>query len=233
MTGLPVSRAHGATRRRITAAFTEHIWLKATAVFIAVVVWFVVNVKEPQQALVNVRFAPVLDSSLVLRDQVPQIQALVAGSPKELIKLNSNLPVIRRSISSAAPDTLVVDLRPQDVVLPEGVDAVVRVVAPRSVTLRFESTWSRKVPVRSAIDVATSNGSGPGPVAMKIDPSIVEVTGPRHLVGKIRYVKTIRTTIAFPDSLPHLVDLDSNGLGSGVRLKPSQVKVMIQPSGRH
>ena len=144
MTGLPVSRAHGATRRRITAAFTEHIWLKATAVFIAVVVWFVVNVKEPQQAL-------------------------VAGSPKELIKLNSNLPVIRRSISSAAPDTLVVDLRPQDVILPEGVDAVVRVVAPRSVTLRFESTWSRKVPVRSAIDVATSNGSGPGPVAMKID----------------------------------------------------------------
>ena len=232
MTGLPVPRPPGQTSRRVTAAFTEHFWLKAVAVFIAIVVWFVVNVKEPQLALVNVRFAPVLDSSLVMRDQVPPIQAIIAGSPKELIKLNSNSPVIRRSIASGAPDTLVVDLRPQDVVLPEGVDAVVREVSPRSVTLRFESTWSRKVPVRSAIDVATSNGNGLGPVAMKIDPSVVEVTGPRHLVGKIRFVKTIRTTIAFPDSLPHLVDLDSSSLGPGVRLKPSQVKVMLPPA-RH
>lgn len=233
MTGTPVPRPHTAMRRRITAAFTEHIWLKATAVFIAVVAWFGVNVKEPQSALVNVRFAPVLDSSLVIRDQLPQIQALVAGSPKELIKLNSNLPVIRRAISPGVPDTLVVDLRPQDVILPEGVDAVVRVVAPSSVILRFEPTLTHKVPVHAAIDVATSNGTGFGPVAVKVDPSVVEISGPRRLVGKIRFVKTIRTTITFPDSLPHLVELDSSNLGPGVRLKPNQVKVMLQSSGRH
>jgi hypothetical protein len=231
MTGTPAPRPHRVSHQRVAAVFSEHLGLKVTAVFIAVVMWFVVNAKEPQMELVPVRFAPVLDSSLVMRDQVPSIQAIVAGSPKELIKLNSNLPVIRRSISSGTPDTLVLDLRPQDVILPDGVDAVVRDVEPRSVTLRFESTWSRKVPVHSAIDVASTNG-GPAPSAMRIDPKVVEVSGPRLLVAKIPYVKTIRTTIPFPDSLPHLVDLDTTGLGTGVRIKPNQVKVIMLPGGR-
>jgi hypothetical protein len=227
MTGPSPSRPHSAPAKRVAAAFSERLGLKATAVFIAVVVWFVVNAKEPQIELVPVRFAPVLDSSLVMRDQLPQIQAIVAGSPKELIKLNSNLPVIRRSISSGAPDTLVMDLRPEDVSLPEGVDAVVREVEPRSVTLRFESTWTRKVPVHSAIDVATVGP--PGPITMRIDPNIVEIGGPRHLVAKIRFVKTIKTTMPFPDSLPHLIDLDTTALGPGIRVKPNQVKVLLLP----
>jgi len=230
MTVTPAPRPPSAPYRRVTAALTNHIALKATAVFIAIVIWFVVNAKEPQIELVPVRFIPVLDSSLVLRDQLPQIQAIVAGSPKELIKLNSSLPTIRRPIAAGAPDTLVIDLRPQDVTLPDGVEAVVREVEPRSVTLRFETTWTRKVPVHSAIDVAMTSGL-PGPMKMRIDPSIVEVGGPRNLVAKIPYVKTIKTTIPFPDSLPHLVDLDTMGLGPGVRLHPNQVRVMVVPAG--
>ena len=231
MTVSPAPRPPSAPYRRVTAAFTERLALKATALFVAVVIWFVVNAKEPQIELVPVRFTPVLDSSLVLRDQVPQIQALVAGSPKELIKLNSSLPTIRRPISAGAPDTLVIDLRPQDVTLPDGVEAVVREVEPRSVTLRFETTWTRKVPVHSAIDIAMTSGLS-GPIRMRIDPSVVEVGGPRKLVAKIPFVRTIRTTIPFPDSLPHLVDLDTAGLGPGMRLHPSQVKVtVVQAAG--
>ena len=75
-------------QRRVTAAFTQQLGLKGMAVLVAVVLWFVVNAKEPQIELVPVRFTPVLDSSLVLRDPLPQMQAIVAGSPKELIKLD-------------------------------------------------------------------------------------------------------------------------------------------------
>lgn len=231
MTGTPPPRPPGAWHRRVSAAFTERLGLKATAVFIAIVVWFVVNAKEPQIELIPVRFTPMLDSSLVLRDQLPQIQAIVAGSPKELIRLTSSLPVIRRTITADAPDTLVIDLRPQDVTLPDGVDAVVRDVEPRSVTLRFEPTWTRRVAVHSAIDVATTTGT-PIIGSMRIDPSVVEIGGPRHLVARIPFVKTIKTTIPFPDSLPHLVDLDTVGLGQGVRLHPGQVRVIFVP-GAH
>src|SRR3954469_5795783 len=175
-------------QRRVAAAFTHQLPLKATAVFLAVILWFVVNAKEPQLELVPVRFTPVLDSTLVLREPVPPLQAIVAGSPKQLIKLTSNFVLIRRQISADSPDTVVLDLRPDDVTLPDGVDAVVRDVQPRSVTLRFESTWTRKVRVRSAIDIATAEYSGP--VTPEFDPETVQVTGPRHLVLRVPSVRT-------------------------------------------
>jgi hypothetical protein len=225
MTGPPALRPQSALQRRLRAAFTVRLGLKATAVFIAVVLWFVINAKEPQLQLVPVRFTPVLDSSLVLRDPVPPLQAIVAGSPKELIKLTSNVPRIHRQITADSPDTLVIDLRPDDVTLPDGVDAVVRDVQPRSVTLRFESMSSRKVPVRSAVDVATVGN--PGPVVLRFDPESVQVTGPRHILASISSVRTVRTIISFPDSLPHLIDIDTIGLNPAVRVRPAQVKAQL------
>lgn len=225
MTGPSALRPQSAFQRRLRAAFSVHLGLKATAVFIAVVLWFVINAKEPQLQLVPVRFTPVLDSTLVLRDPVPPLQAIIAGSPKELIKLTSNLPRIHRQITADSPDTLVIDLRPDDVTLPEGVDAVVRDVQPRSVTLRFESIWSRKVPIRSVIDVAAPGYSGP--VSLHFDPESVQVTGPRHIVMSVSSVRTVRTSITFPDSLPHLIDIDTTGLNPAIRVRPAQVKAQL------
>lgn len=219
-------RSPPSPQRQAIAALTKDLPLKAMAVFLAVVLWFVVNAKEPQLELVPVRFTPVLDSSLVLREAPPTLQAIVAGSPKELIKLNSNPPIVRRQITADSPDTVVLDLRPDDVTLPEGVDAVVRDVQPRSVTLRFESTWSRKVPVRSEIQIGPDPFTGP--IETDVEPDTVLVTGPRHLVLRIPSVRTVKTTIAFPDSLPHLIDLDTTGFGPGVRVRPSQIKVSFR-----
>lgn len=225
MAETPASLRRTKVQRRVTAAFTDQLPLKATAVFLAIILWFVVNAKEPQLELVPVRFTPVLDSTLVLREPVPPLQAIVAGSPKQLIKLTSNYAIIRRQISADSPDTVVLDLRPGDVTLPDGVDAVVRDVQPRSVTLRFESIASRRVRVNSAIDVAMRGANGP--VMTVFDPPTVELTGPRHLLQRMSSVKTVRTTIPYPDSLPHLVDIDTTGFGSA-RVKPAQVKVEFQ-----
>jgi hypothetical protein len=232
--GTPSPRPHTSLQRRLmaalVAAFTDRLGLKATAVFVAVVLWFVVNAKEPDIELVTVRFSPVLlDSSLVLRDPPPQLQAIIAGAPKELIKLSSTVPMVRRQISADAPDTLVLDVRPEDVVLPEGVQAVVRDVQPRSFTLRFESTWSRKVRVTAAaIDVSPVPGSES--VRPQFDPEVVQISGPRHLVLKIPSAQTVRTTIAYPDSMTHLVDIDTIALGPGIRARPAQVKVHLLPT---
>jgi len=214
-------------QRRVAAAFTQQVPLKVTAVFLAIILWFVVNAKEPQLELVGVRFTPaLLDSSLLLREPLPQIQAIVAGSPKQLIKLSSTPPLIHRQITADAPDTLVLDLRPEDVVLPEGVEAVVRDVQPRRLTLRFESTWNRKVPVVPAgIEIVASPGIGT--VKAQFDPQMVQISGPRPLVLQVSSVRTKKTTIAYPDSLAHLVDIDTAALGPGIRVRPTQVKVQL------
>ncbi len=229
MTDAPPPRAAqrppSSLQRRLIAAFTDQLLLKVTALFLAIVLWFVVNNKEPQQVMMPVRFQPVLDSTLAMREQPTPIRALVAGSPKELIKLGADALVIRRRITADAPDTLVLDLRPTDVMIPDGVDAVVREVWPSSLALRFESTWSRNVPVRSAIDVVAPAGTGR--VFPRFQPDSVLITGPRRRVMQIPSVRTTRTSIVFPDSLPHLVDIDTSLLGPGVRARPSQVKVLL------
>ena len=229
MTGVPAARPQSSLQRRLISAFTDRLVLKGTAIFLAIVLWLVVNAKEPQIELVSVRFTPaLLDSSLVLREPLPQIQAIVAGSPKQLIKLSSNPPLIHRQITADAPDTLVMDLRPEDVILPDGVDAVVRDVQPRRLMLRFESTWNRRVPiVPTGIEIMTAPGVGP--VHPQFEPDFVQISGPRHLVLQVSSVRTKKTTIAYPDSLAHLVDIDTTALGPGIRVRPNQVKVQVTP----
>lgn len=226
MPGSPAGRSQPSPQHQAIAAFTKDLPLKAMAVFLAIVLWFVVNVKEPQEEIVPVRFAPVMDSSLVLREEPPALRARVAGSPKELIKLASNPPLVRRQITADSPDTVVIDLRPDDVTIPEGVDALVRDVQPRSVTLRFESTWSRKVPVQSQVQI--SGDPSPNSILPVIEPDSVLVTGPRHSVLRVPSVRTVKTTIVVADSLPHLVDLDTTGFAPGVRVRPTQVKVQFR-----
>lgn len=217
-------------RRRILAVFTERLLLKAAAVFLAVVLWFVINAKEPTRELVRVRFVPVLDSSLVIRDTIEDIQATVVGSTEDLVKLLSHPPIIRRQITSETPDTLVIDLRPQDVTLPAEVDGEVEVrdVYPSSITLRFEPTWTRSVPVRSA--VAVQYEAGQAAPYVRLDPAVVQITGPRLSVLRLPFVSTVHTMITAPDSLPHLVDIDTAAL-HGVRVRPTQIKVQIEVPG--
>ena len=215
-------------RRRVTEAFTQRLALKGTALLIAIVLWFIVTAKEPNQDLVDVQFSPQLDSSLVLKDPPPTIHALVVGTPQELLKLFAHPLTIKRQIAANSPDTVVVDLSTSDVELPAGVDAIVRGVEPRSVTLRFESTSSRVVPVHSAVQVVTDTLHPSATVAVRLDPDQVEVSGPRQRVLGVEYVVTVPVAIPARDSLPHLVDIDTTHLG--LRVKPSQVKVHLVPS---
>ena len=130
----------GSFQRRVTTAFTQQLGLKGMAVLVAVVLWFVVNAQKPQVELVSVRFSLVLDSSLVLRDPLPELHAIVAGSPNELIKLTSNPPSIRRPVGANSPDTVVVDLRPgrRDVAGRRGRRRARRPAAQRHAALRVD-----------------------------------------------------------------------------------------------
>ena len=217
----PTGRHPIGWRRHVIAAFTEHLALKAAAVFVAVVLWFVVAAREPTEELVNVRFAPQLDSALVLRDPNPVIRALVIGRANEILKLSNSPLVIRRPITSDAPDTLVMSLRTSDVEVPEGVEVIVRDVQPRSLTLRFESIASRAVPVHSALLVRSPTGVR---AALRFDPESVMVRGPRRTVARLQWVSTIPDSISI-DTLPHLIDLDTTGLG--VIVRPPQVKAVF------
>lgn len=206
-------------QRHVKAAFTENLLLKALAVLLAIVMWVLVAAREPMEQIVGVQFRPQLDSNLVLRDAPPMIRAVVLGSASEVLKLANTPLVISRPVAGDAPDTLVMPLRTGDVTVPDGVEVIVRDVQPHSLTLRFESTASRMVPVRPAVIVRTPDLS---PVPLRLSPESVTVLGPRRLVARVRYVSTVADSITV-DTLPRLVDLDTARLG--VTVRPAQVRI--------
>ena len=209
-------------RNGIVDAFTRNLALKASSVLLAIALWFVVGGREPTEDLASVRFVPLLDSALVLRDPPPPIRALVVGRPSEILKLSNTPLVIRQPITGDAPDTLEVALRVADIQIPEGVEVIVREVQPRSLTLRFETTSSRRVPVRSALMIPAE---AIGRSRVIFDPESVTVMGPRQVVRSLRSVPTVRDTVGL-DPIPRLVDLDTSRLGVAVR--PQQVKVLVR-----
>ena len=209
-------------RERLAGYFTKNLPLKVTSVFVAVVLWIVVGAREPIEEVAGVRFAPQLDSAMTLRDPQPVIRALVIGRASEIMKLSNTPLTIRRRIANDAPDTLILPLRTSDVEVPEGVEVIVRDVQPHELTLRFEHITSRNVPVRSAIRTL---GLPPPPgIAIRFDPAVVTVRGPRTAVQRVRFIPTVPDSIAV-DTLPHLVDLDTTGLG--VQVQPMQVKALF------
>lgn len=211
-------------KRRIVDAFTQRLALKGIAVVLAIGLWFIASAKEPTEAPFPVKFEPELDSSLVLRDPVPTIQALVAGPSRELLKLAVSPLVIHRHIDADSPDTLVLDLRPGDVSPPPGVSLSVEDLQPRSIVLHFETTSTRRVPVRSSVAVTPTP---PGVhYFVRFEPESVEVSGPRRTVARVSSVATVRAVVPADDSLPHLVDLDTAHI-DGLRVKPTQVKVHV------
>jgi len=205
-------------RHHVAAALTENLPLKASALLLTIAMWSLVSAREPIEHVVGVRFLPQLDTTLVLRDPAPIIRAVVIGAPNEILKLAATPLAIRRPIAGDAPDTLVMSLRPADVAVPDSVDVIVRDVQPRQLTVRFESTAIRRVPVRSTVMVRSAAGRIP----VHIDPESVTVLGPRRSVARISQVSTVADTLTL-DTLPHLVDLDTAGIG--VTVRPRQVKL--------
>lgn len=208
---------------KLAAALTEHLPLKAVALFLTLVLWMIVRVKEPNDEFVPVRFEPSLDSSLRLQGSRPAVRALVIGSGQDILKLYQNPPVIRKAVDGDAPDQLHLDLSPEDVDLPPDVSVIVRDVQPRAVTLRFESTATRTVPVRSALRFLADSGITPG--AARLDPDSVTVTGDRRVVGKLESVSTVANDIVVREQMDVLVPLDTGNLG--VHVTPSAVRVTV------
>ena len=216
-------------RRRLRDITTERLGLKAIALVLALLLWIVVSLRQPTEGYVRVRVTPVLDSSLVLIGAAPEVQALVSGRAADLVKLFSAPLALRRTVSGDVPDTLMLDLTPADVRVPAELAEVVHVldVQPRAVMLRFESSVTRRVPVKNEGRVVVHADSVTAETTpthdLVFDPDWVRVTGPRRVVRQLRGIRPSSLTIAPGDTLPHIADLDTAGIG--VRVEPAQVKV--------
>lgn len=130
--------AAAAPRSRIVAAFTERLPTKLAALLLAVLLWAIVRGEEQTELVMSVPFRPVTDGSLELTGGAPDsVQIVVSGRTRELLKLRTQPPVVRRRFDEGTATRVRVTLQPADVELPIGVEARIRELRPTTFTLRF------------------------------------------------------------------------------------------------
>jgi hypothetical protein len=215
-------------QRHLRAAFTERLGYKAAALFFAAVLWLVVSAEEPSEELVPVRLETAHDSSRVLVAGRPVIRALVAGRARDLIKLYDTPPVVRRTILGDDPDSVAVELTPEDVFVPPDVEALVRDVQPRNFVLVFDVTASRLVPVKNAVRIMPDTGRSPRATPiMRLVPESVIVIGPRRVVSSMASVSTVEHMVAVSDSAEFVIPIDTARLARNVRVRPAEVRLSV------
>jgi hypothetical protein len=118
--------------RLFRSAITEHLPVKFSALFFAVVMWVIVRSEEPSEAWIDVHLALTLDSTVTMSAKPPTVQALISGRGREILKLYSSSPELRRSV---AMDDSVFAVHPADVFTPNEADVKVVDVRPHFVHL--------------------------------------------------------------------------------------------------
>jgi hypothetical protein len=84
------------------------------------------------------------------------------------------------------------------------------------------------VPVTSAVRVTVDSG----PPAMRtrltrLVPDSVTVTGPRRALKSVTSVSTVEQTVTVRDSGDFLIPLDVKRLANGVKVKPTEVRLLV------
>lgn len=203
-------------------------WLmKLTALGLATVLWAAVAAEEPTTQLVPVQLVVEEPTGRTLTRQLPPVQALYAGSARELIKLYAQPPVIRRTI----PDTVsgseyLLELSISDLAV-EGAAVKAQEVQPRVITVRLDDVARRSVPVVPRVTVRTDSGFGQlGPV--EVAPNSLVVRGPQAAVRRVTAVYTIPLELTgLTAPVRRTVGVDTTTLGA-VRLSQREVDVAVE-----
>jgi hypothetical protein len=212
--------------RRLTGALSAHLLYKASALFLALVRWLAVSAEQPTEVTVPVQLVLEHDSAIVLATRPPELRALVAGQARDVNRLFSDLPEVRRSVPGDVGDSVRFEFTRDDVLPPPGFDGPlqVRSVSPSVVTLRLTTRVMRRVPVRSRVRVTLDSllrATGPA----VLTPDSVTIIGTQDRVRAVSAIFTEPVDVPVRDSLSEVVPLDTVGLG--VEVEPAFVRVRV------
>ena len=201
---------------------------KLTALLLSGVLWAAVAAEEPTSQLVPVSLVVQPPPGRALTGPLPSIQAVYVGSTRELIKLYSSPPTIRKVL----PDTLSgsefeLRLSPQDLLTPGRVNVRPEDVQPRTIRLTLDAVVRRTVPVEPRVVIEPDSGYALLE-GMTVEPGSVSVSGPDSAVRAIASVSTVNLEIRGVDGpVRRVVPLDTASLGR-MRVSPSEVEVSAE-----
>ena len=203
----------------------RHIGLKLLSVAIAVLLWMVIageqTVERGLRVPLELQFPPGLE---LLGDVPTTADVRVRGASGTLSRLSPGDIVAVLDLRSARAGERLFHLPPEQVRAPFGVQVVQ--VTPPTVAVAFETTASRNVPIKPAIEGKPAAGYMIG--KSSVDPPTVDVLGPESVVRRVGEALTEPVSVAGASStVQETVTVGT--LDPAVRLKTQRTaKVTVQ-----
>jgi YbbR domain-containing protein len=166
----------------------RHLGLKVLSVVLALVLWVsVAGQKHAERALrVPVEFQNIPESLELIGDTLAFADVRVRGAASALSQLRAADLVVLVNLSTARPGRRMFHLTPEQVAAPTGVR--VQHVVPATVSLTFETSITKSVPVVAAVEGDPAPGYVVGKIAAA--PPEVQVVGPESVVKRVTRATT-------------------------------------------
>jgi YbbR domain-containing protein len=175
------------SRRVITWLF-GNIWLKLLSLGLALLLWMVVSGEETVDRGLRVPLELTqVPAGLEPLGEVPAtVDVRVRGASGTLSRVGTGDVVAVLDLHTAQSGRRLFPLTPEQVRVPFGVEIVQ--VLPSAVTMAFERSASRDLPITAAVDGRPAPGFVVGPLSA--EPRVVEVIGPESAVKRATEVVT-------------------------------------------
>jgi YbbR domain-containing protein len=172
----------------------RNLGLKVLSIGIAGLLWLVVaGERVVERALrVPIEFQNVPTGVEIVGDAPESVTVRVRGSSGALGRLAAGDLSTVLDLRSAKPGRRMFHLSAAQVGTPSGIEVLQ--VSPSTLTLTFETSGVRVVPVRVEVDGAPARGHRLGEVT--VEPATVQVVGPESALRKVRQAVTEPVSIA-------------------------------------
>jgi YbbR domain-containing protein len=171
-----------------------NLWLKLLSIGLALMLWMVVSGEETVERGLRVPLELTqVPAGLELLGDVPAtVDVRVRGASGTLSRVAAGEVVAVLDLHTAQSGRRLFPLTPEQVRVPFGVEIVQ--VLPSAVTMAFEMSASREVPIVPSVDGRPAPGFVIGPLTA--EPRLVEIIGPDSAVKRATEVVTEPVSVA-------------------------------------
>jgi YbbR domain-containing protein len=169
--------------------FFKNVGKKILAITIAVFLWFIANVEHDieKSLSINVNYVN-LHSDLVIVNKPPEkLNIRIRGSRTQLSSISPRNIAFTVDLANASPGLSKFEVQTDQIKTPRGV--LVTGITPAEIKVDIDKLMVKEVDVRPVIEGPADTGYEVVGVPT-VDPSKVEIRGPRSIVSKVERLNT-------------------------------------------
>lgn len=206
----------------------ENLGLKASAVLIAVVLWFFVTSQGQSEISLEapLEFKDIPAELGIASSTAKTVTLTIRGQERFMKNLNASDLRVFLELGKAKPGEMVYPVNKEDVKLPFAM--TVTNVAPPSVRVKLEEIVQKTVPVRPQLFGSPEKRAG---MSIVVEPKFAVIRG---LKSELRRIDMIRTE---PFDISHVSgkiteELDLDTSGSNIKSDIAKVKITLEEKKR-